>query len=112
MKIALTPENAAALAKYAALAGHTPAEFLNRYLSDNMVALFEDIRSGELESHLASLEYHTRDDVERVVAWMEKRVNERSDGRTRFDAEIFENLEGNRFWIKAVTTANGLTYSV
>ena len=28
MKVELTPENAAALTKYAALAGHTPAEFL------------------------------------------------------------------------------------
>jgi len=36
MKIELTPEKAAALAKYAALARHTPAEFLNRYLSDNI----------------------------------------------------------------------------
>ena len=33
MKIELTPENAAALAKYAALAGCTPAEFLNRFRS-------------------------------------------------------------------------------
>ena len=33
MKIGLTPENAAALAKYAALAGCTPAEFLNRFRS-------------------------------------------------------------------------------
>ncbi len=47
MKIELSPENAAALAKYAALAGHTPAELLNRYLSDNMVALFENPRSGD-----------------------------------------------------------------
>jgi hypothetical protein len=32
MNIELTTENAAALAKYAALAGRTLAEFLNRYL--------------------------------------------------------------------------------
>jgi hypothetical protein len=36
MNIELAQENAAALAKYAELTGHTPAEFLNRYLSDNM----------------------------------------------------------------------------
>jgi hypothetical protein len=36
MHIELTPANAAALTKYAALAGLTPAEFLNRYLSDNI----------------------------------------------------------------------------
>ena len=39
MKIELTPENAAALAKYAALAGQTPAEFLNRYLSETLPLL-------------------------------------------------------------------------
>jgi len=38
MKIELTPANSAALTKYAALAGRTPTEFLNRYLDDNMVA--------------------------------------------------------------------------
>ena len=30
MKIELTPDNAVALAKYAQLSGHTPADFLNR----------------------------------------------------------------------------------
>jgi hypothetical protein len=39
MKIELTPDNAAALARYAALTGHTPAEFVNRYLEGNMVPL-------------------------------------------------------------------------
>ena len=65
MKIELTPESAAALAKYAALAGCTPTEFLNRYLSDNMIALFENPRSGDLERHLANLESHPRADAER-----------------------------------------------
>jgi hypothetical protein len=32
MRIELTPENAAALAKYAASVAHTPIEFLNRFL--------------------------------------------------------------------------------
>jgi hypothetical protein len=62
MKIELTPENAAALAKYAALAGHTPGEFLNQYLADNMVPLFENLESGELESHLGNIEYRTQAD--------------------------------------------------
>jgi len=74
MKIELTPENSAALTKYAAFAGRTPAEFLNQCLTDNMVALFENPRTGALESHLGNLEHHTRADAERVVAWMEKRV--------------------------------------
>ena len=110
MKIELTAENAAALAKYAALAGHTPAEFLNRYLSDNMLALFENLRTGDLKSHLCSLEFHTRVDAERVVAWVEIRVTERSHGAYWFEAEIFED-EGV-FWIEAITTTNGLTYLV
>jgi len=60
MKIELTPENAAALTKYAALAGCTPGRFLNKYLADNMVPLFENPRTGDLESHLGNLEYRTQ----------------------------------------------------
>jgi hypothetical protein len=48
MNIELTPENAAALSKYAALAGCTPTEFLNRYLTDNMVAPFQNPRTGDI----------------------------------------------------------------
>jgi hypothetical protein len=44
MKIKLTPEISATVTKYAELTGHTPDEFLNRYLKDNMVALFENAR--------------------------------------------------------------------
>ena len=65
--IKLTPENAAALAKYAQLSAG-PAEFLNRYLEGNMVPLFENPKSGEPESHLATLEYRTQADAERFVA--------------------------------------------
>jgi hypothetical protein len=50
MNIELTAENAAALSKYAALAGCTPGEILNRYLTDNMVEPFQNPRSGDLES--------------------------------------------------------------
>jgi hypothetical protein len=70
MKIELSPKNATALSEYAALAGQAPDQFLNGYITDNMVALFENPRSGELESHLGNLEYRTRGDAERVVAWM------------------------------------------
>jgi hypothetical protein len=111
MNVELTAENATALAKYAALAGCTPSEFLNRYLTDNMVALFENRRSGELESHLANLEYRTRADAERVVAWMENRA-ERSTGAYWFEAEILQDPETGYYWIEATITANGLTYSV
>jgi hypothetical protein len=83
MNVKLTSENGAALAKYAQLSGHTPAEFLNRYLTDNMIALFENPRSSELESHLATLEYRTGADAERVAALIEKRITERSAGRTQ-----------------------------
>jgi hypothetical protein len=78
MKIKLTHENAAAVAKYAELTGQTPDEFLNRILADNVTPLFEDPRSGELESHLGNLEYRTLADAERVVTWMEERVNRSS----------------------------------
>jgi hypothetical protein len=79
MKIELTPENTAALAKYAALAGCTPDAFLNQYLADHM-PLFEDLRSGDIESHLGNLEYPSRAEAERIIAWIEKRLSERSDG--------------------------------
>lgn len=75
MNIELSPGNAAALAKYAALAGCPPTEFLNQYLEENMVALFENPRAGDLESHLANLEYRTRADAEGAVGWIENRGN-------------------------------------
>jgi hypothetical protein len=76
-----------------------------------MVALFENPRSGDLESHFGNLEYRTLADVERVAAWMEKRA-ERSTGAYWFEVEIVEDPENGCFWIEATTTVNGLTYSV
>jgi hypothetical protein len=111
MKIELTSENSAALTKYAELTGHTPAEFLNEYLSGTIVPLFENPRSGELESHLGNLEFRTREDAERVIAWMENRL-ERSTGAYWFEAEILRDPETGCYWIEATMTANGLTYSV
>jgi hypothetical protein len=112
MKIELTEENSAALTKYAALAGHTPGEFLNGYLQDNMLPLFENPRSSELESHLGNLEYHTRADAERVVAWMEKRGTGRPQGAATLETGIEQTDEdrANRrraFWIEATTIRNG-----
>jgi hypothetical protein len=104
MKIELTPENSAVVAKYAELTGQTPSVFLNRYLRDNMVALFENPRSGELESHLGNLEYRTRAAAERVVAWMETCV-ERSSGAYWFEAEILQDPETGRFRIDTTATA-------
>jgi hypothetical protein len=105
MKIKLTQKRRST-GKDAGLAGHTPAEFLNRYLADNMAPLFGDPRKDDLETNLGTLEYHTRADAERVVAWMEKRVAECSEGRTAFDVEIFE-YDGI-FWIEAtIETADG-----
>src|ERR1700682_5400256 len=46
-----------------------------------------------LESHLGNLEYRTRADAERVVAWIGKRIAENKAV----------------YWIDATTTANGLT---
>ena len=119
MKIELDAENSAALTRYAALAGHSPTEFLNRYLSDNMIALFENRRSGELEGYLCGLEYRTcllytsdAADAEHAIAWIEQRVAERSHGAYWFEAGIFQDPETGHFWINATVTANGLTHSV
>ena len=105
------PQNTAALAKYAALAGHTPTEFLNRYLEENKVALFENQRAGDLESHLANLEYRTRADAERVVAWIEKRVIERARNPFTLETDIHQTDDG-LFWIEATVMASGMTYQV
>jgi len=112
MKIELTPENAAALVKYAASAGHTPADFLNRYLAENMVALFENPKSGDLESHLGNLEYRTQADAERVVAWIEKRVTERSQGVLRSKQKFLKIPKAAISGSRQPPTANGLTYPV
>lgn len=109
--IELTPGNAAALTKYAALAGRTPAEFLNQYLEENMVAVFENPRAGDLESHLANLEYRTRADAERVVDWIEKRIIERSQGPFTLETDIHQTDEG-LFWIEATTMRDGLAYRI
>jgi hypothetical protein len=67
MKIELTPKTRQPSRNTLHWLG-TLSEFLNRYLSDNMVPLFENPRSGDLESHLGNLEYRTRADTKRV-AW-------------------------------------------
>jgi hypothetical protein len=100
--IELTPDKAAALEKYAALSGHTPAEFLNRYLEGNMMPLFENPRSGELESHLATLEYRTRADAERVVAKVTEIVRTRHQGNLpAFSYSEVHELPNGRFAVKA-----------
>jgi len=68
-----------------------PGRIPERISAKNMVALFENARSGDLESHLCSLELQTRADAERVIAWMEIQVAERSGGRTAFEAETCVN---------------------
>jgi hypothetical protein len=45
-----------------------------------------------------------------VAALIEKRITERSAGRTIFEVETCENKGVH--WIEATTTANGLTYPV
>jgi hypothetical protein len=54
MNIELSLENAAALGEIRCLCRVYSSEFLNGYINDNMVALFENPRSGELESHLGN----------------------------------------------------------
>jgi hypothetical protein len=68
-----------------------------------MVPLFENPRSGDLETRLGNLEYRTGADAERVVAWMEKRVTERSTGAYWFQAEILEDPDSGCFWIEATS---------
>jgi hypothetical protein len=69
----LTPANAAAIAQYAKLAGVTPAEFLNRFLAEFLVARFADAQSGEAEPFLGSFEFQDRIGAERLATWIKER---------------------------------------
>jgi hypothetical protein len=66
----LTPENAAALTKYAALAGCTPGRFLNKYLATIWCPCLRIPEQVTLKAILGNLEYRTQADAERVTAWM------------------------------------------
>jgi hypothetical protein len=71
MKIELTPANSKTLTEYAALAGHTPTEFLNQYLAENMVALFKNTKSGALESHHGQTTFEAESCENKGVRWIE-----------------------------------------
>ena len=68
-----------------------------------MIPLFENRRSGELESHLGNLEYRTQADAERVVAWIEKRKSNGPGTRSRFK---------QLFWIEAAVLGRGMACRV
>ena len=110
MKIKLTPENTAAITKYAKLSGQTPGEFLNEYLQSNMVALSRTSDQVNSKTTFAASNFTPGLMLKRVVAWMEIQVAERSGGRTAFEAETCENK--GACWIEAKTVSNGLSYSV
>ena len=111
MKSELASEEHGTAQRYATFAG-TSRQFWNEYLENNMIELFENPLTGELECHLCNLEYRTEADAECVVAWIGKQVTERSKGRTTFVAEIFQDPESGRFWIDGTTIPNGSSYPV
>jgi hypothetical protein len=76
--LTLTPDNVASLERYAELADVTPTEFLNRFLQEFLVARFADVQSGEAESFLGSFEFQSRDQAERLAAWIKERVTDDS----------------------------------
>jgi len=68
----LTPRNAAALRQYARLAGVTPNEFLNRFLTEFLVARFSD-DGGDAEPFLGSFTFKSRKKAERLADWIRER---------------------------------------
>ena len=94
--VTLTPENAAAVAQYAELSGRTPGEFLAELLN-SQIENFADPKTGSIDDHLANLHYPTRASAERVLAWLENRIQEnaRTFGHTTtILARIEETAEG------------------
>ena len=75
-----------------------------------MVTLFENPRAGDLKSHLANVEYRTRADAERVVAWIEKAGNRTLKWGILVRGGNLRN-EGF-FWIEATITVNGLSHRI
>jgi hypothetical protein len=61
--------------------------------------------AGELEAQLGNLEYRTQADAERVVTWLEERVNRTLQCRTSFGTENFEDPETGCIWIDSTATA-------
>ena len=72
-------------------------------LADNIVPLFENPRTGDLESQLGNLEYRTQVDAERVTAWMNHLVKERG-----VEASLKQKSKFDRKWHHAESARSGL----
>jgi len=66
-KLKLTKRNAAAVAKYATLAGVKPEKFLNQFLKDYFVNQFEDNYNGNAEAYLGGFMFKDRRKAERLA---------------------------------------------
>jgi hypothetical protein len=89
MNIALTPEHAAFIAKYAALTGYTPEELTNWFLAD----CFQGLANGGFEEAIGSMSFKDKESAERVQAWMIQLVGERHHLNS-IQTEIISNLDG------------------
>jgi hypothetical protein len=94
-KLKLTKRNAAALAKYATLAGVRSEKFLNRFLKDYFVDQFEDNHNGNAEAYLGGFMFKDRRKAERLAAWMRDRFEKLGLGpEVKFEVEVIEKPRG------------------
>jgi hypothetical protein len=97
--LALTPENAAIIEKWARLIGWTPTDFLNEVLRETL-EMFEDEQTSYAEGFLGAHRYADRASVERAVAWIvDSYAKEQDPGQPeiRFESEIREHQPDGHF---------------
>jgi hypothetical protein len=77
MNITLSPENAAFIAKYAALTGYTQEEFASLFFADYF-KMFDNCGDDSfLQETIGSMYFKDRESAERVQAWLLQQVSER-----------------------------------
>lgn len=100
MNITLSPENAAFIAKYAALTGFTQEEFASLFFADYF-KMFDNCGDDSfLQETIGSMYFKDRKSAERVQAWLIARVSRdvhlnsiktyiRSHDNGTFDVQMF-----------------------
>jgi hypothetical protein len=99
VKIELTLENSAGIAKYSQLIGWTETDLMNCLLTETL-ELFADLSRGSLESFLGSIYYPNRASAERVLARVAEIVRTQYKGKlpTSYHGEVREYPDG-RFYV-------------
>jgi hypothetical protein len=110
MNLTLTQPNAAALERYADLAGVSPEEFLNRFLEEFLVARFSDPDCGDAEPFLLNFTFRDAMTAQRLAAWVTERLTV-PGSRDTLEVEIFELPRGG-FRVQAAWIGDGTMYKL